>query len=250
MAAPRQCRPERHPQRTPASGHPVAPFLQISRPSNNSGAVARTSRLGGRGLYHQFVPECPQRIVDAADGRSVTRVEHTSHYLLIDAEPASECQAGQSTVPKREGKRGLRSRSGWDSDVVLSGTAGARQRYGFVVVNAAGDRFVQRVGRLGECPLRRRHWSDIRADPETRPPRRVRPLRRRHNDNLVSTRAAQLGRINETHEFLSYFPGSVFLGFPGLSRSPRARPSWRIMAERSPAGISFRRSLTVVLRDP
>ena len=180
--------------------------------------------------------EGAQGIIDAADGRPVTRVEHTSHYLLIDAEPASECRAGESAVPKREGKSGLRSRSGWDSDVVLPGTAGARQRYGFVVVKATGDRFVQRVGSLGEC---------VRFVDATSQTLRQIPER---NDNLVSTCAAQLGRINETHQFsLSscFFP--IFLG---STRSRRLRPNWRTMAERSPAEISFRRSLTVILRDP
>ena len=120
----------------------------------------------------------------------MTRVKHSSHYLLIDAQPASECQAGNPAVPKREGKCGLRSRSGWDSDVVLPGTAGARQRYGFVVVKAPGDRFIQRVGRLGKC---------VRFVDATGQTLRQIPER---NHNLVSTRAAQLGRINETREFL------------------------------------------------
>ncbi len=145
--------------------------------------------------------ECAQGIIDAADGRPVTRVEHTSHYLLIDAEQASECQAGKAAVPKREGKSGLRSRFGWDSDVVLPGTSGARQRYGFVVVKAPGDRFVQRVGRLGEC---------VRFVDATSQTLRQIPER---NDNLVSTCATQLGRINETHQFslivlfLPHLPG-------------------------------------------
>ena len=124
----------------------------------------------------------------------MTRVEHTSHYLLIDAEPASECQPGQSTVPKREGKSGLRSSSGWDSDMVLPGTAGARQRYGFVVVKAAGDGFVQRVGRLGECV----RFVDATGETLGQIPKR--------DDNLGSTGAAQLGRINETHEVLPNRP--------------------------------------------
>ena len=111
--------------------------------------IGETAPSGRVGLDHRVVIENAERPVDAVDRTPVTRIEHFAHRRLVDPETFRQTGSGQTAVPQREGERRLGRGLGGHRHQMLAGAARAGLGDRIAVVNAAGDRLFERVGRPG-----------------------------------------------------------------------------------------------------
>ena len=107
------------------------------------GLLSHTLRRTER--HDQFPAERPQGLVNAVGGGVMSGIEHATHDFLVDAEASSKGNAGQTAVPEREGERGFCSHVGWNGYVLLARSSATGLRDGFVIVDAAGDRFLEGI---------------------------------------------------------------------------------------------------------
>ena len=83
-------------------------------------------------------------------GSSVTRVQHPTHGLLVDAERCGERNAGQTAFPEGDGESGLHGHARRHGHAVLTGLSAARRGDRLPVFDTSGQRLLECVGRFGK----------------------------------------------------------------------------------------------------